>query len=81
MAGFVRVIWVSREAVYFCERDWTGQITLKLLGKIDLSRKSIYARASYFRTSRTEPHGRLLDFWANRHPGGALKNIGYAQGA
>jgi hypothetical protein len=39
MAGFVRVIWVCGEADYFCERDWTGQITLKLLGKIDLSRK------------------------------------------
>ena len=48
MAGFVRVIWVSREAEYFCARDWTGQIKLKLLGKIDLSRKSVVARASYF---------------------------------
>src|SRR6476469_9639495 len=44
MAGFVRVIWVSREAEYFCARDWTGQITLKLLAKIDLSRKSPFAR-------------------------------------
>jgi hypothetical protein len=33
------MIWASREAEYFCERDWTGQITLKLLEKIDLSRK------------------------------------------
>ena len=33
MAGVVRVIWVSREAVYFCERGWTGQISLKLWGK------------------------------------------------
>jgi hypothetical protein len=48
MAGFVRVIWVSREEVYFCKRGWTGQIKLKLLGKIDLSRKSVFARASYF---------------------------------
>jgi hypothetical protein len=39
MAGVVGVIWVSREEVYFCRRDWTGQITLKLLRKIDLSRK------------------------------------------
>jgi hypothetical protein len=44
MAGFVRVIWVWREAEYFCARDWTGQIKLKLLGKIDLSRKSVRAR-------------------------------------
>jgi hypothetical protein len=39
MAGFVRVIWGGGEAEYFCERDWTGQITLKLLRKTDLSRK------------------------------------------
>jgi hypothetical protein len=34
MAGVVGVIWVSREADYFCGRDWTGQISLKLLEKI-----------------------------------------------
>ncbi len=28
------MIWVSREAEYFCGRDWTGQISLKLLEKI-----------------------------------------------
>jgi hypothetical protein len=39
MAGVVGVIWVSREAEYFCGGDWAGQITLKLLMKIDLSRK------------------------------------------
>jgi hypothetical protein len=39
MAGVVGVIWVCDEAEYFCVRDWTGQITLKLLRKIDLSRK------------------------------------------
>jgi hypothetical protein len=33
------VIWVCGEAEYFCGGDWTGQITLKLLMKIDLSRK------------------------------------------
>jgi hypothetical protein len=38
MAGFVRVIWGRGEVVYFCERDWTGQITLKFLGKIDFTR-------------------------------------------
>jgi hypothetical protein len=48
MAGFVRVIWGRGEAEYFCVRDWTGQISLKLLEKIDLSRKSVFARASYF---------------------------------
>ena len=34
MAGVVRVIWVEREAEYFCGRGWTGQISLKLLEKI-----------------------------------------------
>src|SRR4051812_28867040 len=34
MAGVVGVIWVSREAEYFCGRDWTGQISLKLLEKL-----------------------------------------------
>ena len=34
MAGVVGVIWVWREADYFCGRDWTGQISLKLLEKI-----------------------------------------------
>ena len=35
MAGFVAVIWGRGEEVYFCERDWTGKITLKLLWKIE----------------------------------------------
>jgi hypothetical protein len=34
MAGVVGVIWVSREADYFCGRGWTGQISLKLQEKI-----------------------------------------------
>jgi hypothetical protein len=38
MAGFVGVIWGGGEAEYFCGRDWTGQITLKSLRKIDFSR-------------------------------------------
>jgi hypothetical protein len=27
---FLEVIWVNREAEYFCEPDWTTQISLKL---------------------------------------------------
>ena len=38
MAGVVGVIWVYREAEYFCDRGWTGQISLKLLQKIAQSR-------------------------------------------
>jgi hypothetical protein len=40
MAGVVGVIWVCREEVYFFKQGWTGQITLKLLQKIDFSRRS-----------------------------------------
>jgi hypothetical protein len=65
MAGVVWVIWVCDEAEYFCGRDWTGQITLKLLRKIDLSRK-IDFRARQLFVERAEPHGRLLDFCTNR---------------
>jgi len=36
--GFVGLIWGGGEADYFCDRDWTGQIRLKLLGKIVPSR-------------------------------------------
>jgi hypothetical protein len=39
MAEVVRVIWVCGEAEYFCRGDWTGQITLKLLWKIEFSEK------------------------------------------
>jgi hypothetical protein len=61
MAGVVGVIWASREAEYFCERDWTGQITLKLLGKIDLSRKIDFrARQLFSNEQNRELHGRWL---------------------
>ena len=39
MAGVVRVIWGAREADYFCVRGWTGQISLKLLEKIEYWRR------------------------------------------
>ena len=40
MAGVVSVIWGGREQEYFCGWGWTGQITLKLLWKIDFLRRS-----------------------------------------
>jgi hypothetical protein len=40
MGRVVRVIWGDREQEYFCGRDWTGQITLKSLQKINLPRTS-----------------------------------------
>jgi hypothetical protein len=43
MAGFVGVIWVSREALYFCADDWTGQISLKSLNKIARTRSASLA--------------------------------------
>jgi hypothetical protein len=42
--GFIEVIWGDREQDYFRGRGWTGQITLKPLQKIDLSRTSAIAR-------------------------------------
>ncbi|MEH2535608.1 hypothetical protein V1277_005093 [Bradyrhizobium sp. AZCC 1588] len=47
-AEFVSVIWVCGEAEYFCGHDWTGQITLKLLWKIDYSRKIDFLRRELF---------------------------------
>jgi hypothetical protein len=38
MAGVVGVIWVSREELFFFNWDWTGQITLKSLQKINFRR-------------------------------------------
>jgi hypothetical protein len=62
MAGVVGVIWVWREAEYFCGGDWTGQITLNLLWKIDLSGKIDFLPApAIYPTCRTEPHRRLLN--------------------
>jgi hypothetical protein len=60
MSGFVRVIWGRGEAEYFCERDWMGQITLKLLGKIDLSRKIDFRARQLFSNEQNSCHGRWL---------------------
>jgi hypothetical protein len=38
MAGVLLLIWGRGEADYFCARDWTGQITLNRLRKIDFAR-------------------------------------------
>jgi hypothetical protein len=42
MARFVGVIWGGGEEVYFLNRGWTGQITLKPLQKIDFSRRTAF---------------------------------------
>jgi hypothetical protein len=31
MAGVLKVIWANHEAEYFCEPDWTAQISLNSL--------------------------------------------------
>ena len=38
MGVVLSLIWGDDEAEYFCGRDWTGQITLKALQKIDFTR-------------------------------------------
>jgi hypothetical protein len=61
MAGFVRVIWVAREEVYFFNEDWTGKITLKLLEKIDLSGKIDFVPAGRLPAGQNDgPCGWLL---------------------
>src|ERR1700761_3672148 len=39
MARNKPVIWVGREADYFCTDSWTGQISLKRLGKFGCTRR------------------------------------------
>jgi len=59
MAGVVGVIWGRREADYFCVRDWTEQISLKLLEKIAQSRNADpgcrFAHAGYALLMAQEP--------------------------
>jgi hypothetical protein len=66
MAEGVSVIWVGGEAEYFCERDWTGQITLKSLRKIDLSIKSFFRALPIYPTCRTNGVGCLHRFHDHR---------------
>jgi hypothetical protein len=44
-----RLICISEKQKYFCQRDWTGQITLIRLGKSDFSRNAPRARAGGLR--------------------------------
>jgi hypothetical protein len=64
MAGVVGVIWGRGEADYFCERGWTGQISLKLLQKIAQSRTTIsFLRMDHFSMSLRETHKRCDGNW------------------
>jgi len=38
--GVIKVIWGKRKQEYLFERDWTTQITLIGLSKLDFTRKS-----------------------------------------
>jgi hypothetical protein len=40
MAMDIDLIWVKREAEYFCKPDWTGQITLIRFNKFRCARRS-----------------------------------------
>jgi hypothetical protein len=40
MAMDIEVIWVNREAEYFCKRDWTTQIGLIRLNKFQFTRNA-----------------------------------------
>jgi hypothetical protein len=39
MAGNMKVIWVKREAEYFCGKDWTDSISLIVFNKLAGTRK------------------------------------------
>jgi hypothetical protein len=43
-AGKIAVIWVWREAIYFCKEDWTTQISLIRFTKLDFWRKGLRAK-------------------------------------
>jgi hypothetical protein len=53
MVGFLEVIWGSGEAEYFYERDWTGQISLKLLRNIAQSRTRHQTRRVRIKSDRS----------------------------
>ena len=57
--GDIKVIWGERKPEYFFKRDWTTQITLIRLRKLDFARKS------------TEPRGRLRSCSNGRRVGQA----------
>jgi hypothetical protein len=42
----LRLICISEKQKYFCRGDWTGQITLIRLDKLDFSRNAPRARAA-----------------------------------
>ena len=68
MAGVVRVIWGPREAEYFCNRGWTGQITLKLQQKIARARMSNRFRGTQRSRFRSEFRQRAAAKFICRRP-------------
>jgi hypothetical protein len=77
MAGFVEVIWGGSEAEYFCERDWTGQISLKLWQKIARPRTRLppFEQVGYIRLAMDAGCLRpLADAPTRIHYQGQLKN-------
>lgn len=50
----MRVIWVWREAIYFCEQDWTGSISLIRLDKLGGARRLSAQRWQVEEPAQTE---------------------------
>jgi hypothetical protein len=48
IAEVVMLIWVKREAIYFCARDWTGSISLIWFKKFAFSRIDKWRKKSRF---------------------------------
>jgi hypothetical protein len=53
MAGNIEVIWVSEKQKYFFGRDWTAQIRLIWLKKLDFRRNGFCATERDFLTPAT----------------------------
>jgi hypothetical protein len=45
---YIALIWVSEKPKYFCKGDWTGQISLIPLQKIDFWRRRSATRRAGF---------------------------------
>jgi hypothetical protein len=52
----IEVIWVRREAEYFCKRGWTAQISLIRLNKFDFTRKRLRRHNHHRPCESRDPH-------------------------
>jgi hypothetical protein len=73
----VGLIWVNPERIYFCELDWTGQISLIQFNKFD------FTRASFRQHHLHEDRGGDRDKWGcafGFNPPGTYESDGFREG-